>query len=545
MWSLVRRSFAGPLFAVALSACSHSTEPAGPTLGLTTGSCVTDFACSYGQECRNGSCASIQQSLRPHIQTASALWRPPLDGAETAWLATHYDLLIGAVRPDEMRPLNPRARFFEYTLTRYHAFETGRLTATAWAIAHGYNPEDFYLHYREDVYVPTWEGKTIVPGFPAGMVPGWNPGGGGNPATATLRSQSRVVAYYRGEPLPWYLANVAHPGFREFLAERTAGLVNGTFYFGRPFVGGPIDGVVCDESIYYPIFGEGLLDRSTEYYGIPLTDNHPYAIAVEGLYSYLAQSLGNSIGNTVDVMPNYGHVFFLDYPNRSAVNVQAATPWIWGEVWVTFTGYATPTSGSNRCITYDQDYLNAVRRIVEQTRGRGRRVLGARDIANGTAGTARGKIFTLALYYLVHNQMTYYMYETASGHALPGHVSTWAWNPAVEFNVGQPIFIPAGAVDFEGRAASTEHWVFATGPDPYNPALTYRVLARRFTGALVLVKMMPEGSTDDSRSLTVHPLGGSYRPLGADGTLGGVVTEARLRNNEALILIPEAVTGIR
>jgi hypothetical protein len=87
--------------------------------------------------------------------------------------------------------------------------------------------------------------------------------------------------------------------------------------------------------------------------------------------------------------------------------------------------------------------------------------------------------------------------------------------------------------------------VFATGPDPYQPTLTYRVLARRFTGALVLVKMLPEGSTDDNRSLTVHPLGGSYRPLGADGTLGGVVTEARLRNNEALILIPEAVTGIR
>jgi len=530
---------------LALSACSQSTEPSGPILSLTTGNCVTDFSCPYGQECLDGSCASIQPSLYPHIQTASAIWRTPLDGAETAWRATHYDLMIGTVRPDEVRPLNPYARVFEYTLTRYHAFNTGSLTATAWAIAHGYDPEDFYLHYREDVYVPTWEGKVIVPGFPAGMVPGWNPGGGGNPASATLRSQSRVIAYYRGEPLPWYLANVAHSGFRQFLAERTTGLINGVFYTGSPFATGPIDGVVGDESIYYPIFGEGLLDHSTEYYGIPLTDNHPYAIAVEELYPYLAQSLLNAIGNTVDVMPNYGHVLFLNYANRSAINIQATTPWIWGEVWVTFTGSSTPTSGSNRCITYDKDYLNAVREIVEQTRANGRRVLGARDIANGTAGTARGKIFTLALYYLVHNQLTYYMYETASGHALPGHISTWAWNPAVEFDVGQPIFIPPTAVDFEGNAATNQHWVFAAGSDPYQPALTYRVLARRFTRALVLVKMLPQGSVDDDRSFTTHPLGGSYRPLLADGTLGAGVTEARLRNNEALILIPEAVTGIR
>jgi hypothetical protein len=188
------------------------------------------------------------------------------------------------------------------------------------------------------------------------MVPGWNPGGGGNPASATLRSQSRVISWYRGEPVPWYLANVAHPGFRQFLAERTTGLINGTFYFGRPFVGGPIDGVVCDESIYYPIYGEGLLDRSTEYYGIPLTENHPYAIAVEELYPYLSQSLFNLVGTTVDVMPNYGHVLFLNYatvrdkrPGRDAVDL--------GRGVVTFTGYRRrPTEAA--AIT-KKDYLNA------------------------------------------------------------------------------------------------------------------------------------------------------------------------------------------
>jgi hypothetical protein len=71
------------------------------------------------------------------------------------------------------------------------------------------------------------------------------------------------------------------------------------------------------------------------------------------------------------------------------------------------------------------------------------------------------------------------------------------------------------------------------------------VFARRFTHALVLVKLLPQGSVDDARSTTVHALGGSYRPLLADGTLGTPVTQASIRNNEALILIPETVSGVR
>ena len=326
MRSLIRRFPAGLLAIAALSACSRSTAPSNPSFTLASSPCATDFSCPYGQECTDGSCGPLRPSLYPHIQTASALLRAPIDGAETAWRAGHYDLMIGGVAPDAMRAVNPYARIFEYTLTRYHRFESGSKTASAWAVAHGYDPEDFYLHYREDVYVPTWEGKVIVPGFPAGMVPGWNPGGGGNPASATLRSQSRVIGYYNGSPEPWHLANIAHPGFRAFLTERTTGLIDGNYYFNTPFVTGPIDGIMCDEAIYYPMFREGVLDRSTEYYGIALTEDHPYAIAIEELYPYLAESLLNAVGVTQDVMPNYGHVLFLNYPNRSAINIQATTP---------------------------------------------------------------------------------------------------------------------------------------------------------------------------------------------------------------------------
>ena len=117
-------------------------------------------------------------------------------------------------------------------------------------------------------------------------------------------------------------------------------------------------------------------------------------------------------------------------------------------------------------------------------------------------------------------------------------MSTWQWNPAVEFDIGRPDNVPVGLADFEGNSNSVEHYVMASGPDPASPALAYKLLARKFTNGLVLAKMLPEGSVVDNRSFTTHQLGGSYFVMGADGALGEVVTQIRLRNNEGAILIP-------
>ncbi len=528
------RTPAALLAALAL-ACSQASEPSDT--GTVAGGCVTDFSCPFGEECDGAGCAPITSSLYPHIQTASALSRAAIDDAEQAWRAAHYDLCISRIDPDAMRATNPRVRLFEYTIARYHRFGSGPNGPDEWATDHGYDPEDFYLHYREDVNVPTWEGVVVVPGYPPGVVPGWNPGGGGNPASATERSQSRVVAYRNGATEPLYLANLTHPGYRRFLVEHTRQLLQGTRYGAAPNATGPVDGIMVDVGIYLAQFGEGQLDRTSEFYGIAIDDDHPYAVANETLYPFLAGELRRALGVTADLMPNYGHVYFLNYPSRSTENIQTTTPWILGEVWVTYTGAWSPTSGGNRCISYEKDYENGVAEIVRQTRAGGRRVIGARDLASGTAGTDRGKLFSLGLYYLVHNRHTYYSYDTESGHLNPAHLSTWSWNPAVEFDVGQPDVIPAGKVDFQGRANTKEHYAFASGADPYSPSLTYHVFARRFTNALVLVKMLPEGSVTDDRSITTHALDGTYAPLQADGTLGAAVNVALIRNNEALILI--------
>jgi hypothetical protein len=189
-------------------------------------------------------------------------------------------------------------------------------------------------------------------------------------------------------------------------------------------------------------------------------------------------------------------------------------------------------------VSYEYDYRTAITSVIEQTRAGGRRVLGARDLETAPVGSERGRLFTLSLYYLVHNPNTFYQYESYNGHNYQVHVSQWQWNPAVIYNVGAPELVPDGLVDFEGKAGSTEHYEFATGADPYDPSLTYHVLARRFANALVLVKMLPVGSVVDDRSATVHELDRPYHRLLADGSVSmDSFSSVSLRNNEGVILV--------
>ncbi len=527
----------------ALSSCS--SDIATPESGIVSeGACSSDLSCPYGEECGAGACVPLAPGLYPHIQTASALFREYADAEELAWRAAHYDLLVSQVLNyvDEIRAVNPGARLFEYMNARYHRYDDFGPQATDWAIANGYDPEDFYLHYREDVAVPTWESTVIVDGFPPGIIPGWNPdaGPGDPPASALSREVSRVIGYNAGGHTtgdPWRMANINHEGYRRFLLYWATRVLDGSLD-GHNYRAQPLDGVVFDNAIYYPMFGEGVLDKTDEYYGIPLEPNHPHAIGFSTLYPFITDGLASEFNRGVDVMPNFGHVLFLDYTDPAPRAVVQSTPWIWPEVWLMFRGGNFPTTGSVRVVTYDSDYRKALLTVIRQSRDSRRRILGIMDLSQAGVGSDRGRLFSLAMYYLAHSANTFYLYEATTTHSSSLHLSQWAWNAAVEFDVGRPDQIPNGITDFDGNSPSIEHWIFAEGADPYRAELTYRVLARRFTNALVLAKMLPAGSVVDDRSITTHVLDGSYAVLNADGSLGDVVTSIDIRNNEGVILIP-------
>ena len=137
----------------------------------------------------------------------------------------------------------------------------------------------------------------------------------------------------------------------------------------------------------------------------------------------------------------------------------------------------------------------------------------------------RAQVSTLAEYYLLADpKTTFLMFNGGSEPA-----STWTrhWSNAVTFDVGKPL----------------DEWsVAATGRDPSNTRLTYKVYERDYENALVLYKPLSygqgkgTGTTADDTATTMK-LNGSYRALNADGTLGPVVNSIRLRNGEGAILV--------
>ncbi len=131
----------------------------------------------------------------------------------------------------------------------------------------------------------------------------------------------------------------------------------------------------------------------------------------------------------------------------------------------------------------------------------------------------------LSYYYLVGDpQKTYLMFY---GGVAPAASWQQKWTPAAAVNVGKPT----------GTMAT-----FASGADPQNAALQYRVLSREYADALVLFKprsyALGKGTgTTDNATATTHTLNGNYRELRADGTLGPVVSQMTLRNGEGAVLM--------
>jgi hypothetical protein len=143
----------------------------------------------------------------------------------------------------------------------------------------------------------------------------------------------------------------------------------------------------------------------------------------------------------------------------------------------------------------------------------------------GSVTDPRTQMAALAYYYLLGDpDKTFLMFF---GGYEPS--STWSrhWVPAAAVDVGNP----------QGTWS-----VLATGQDPANAALTYKVMQRLYDNALVLYKPLSYALGKGTGTLanatgTTHVLNGGYRLLNADGTLGAVTDRVTLRNGEGAVLI--------
>ncbi|MBY0459266.1 MAG: hypothetical protein K2V38_18205, partial [Gemmataceae bacterium] len=135
----------------------------------------------------------------------------------------------------------------------------------------------------------------------------------------------------------------------------------------------------------------------------------------------------------------------------------------------------------------------------------------------------RVQLTTLAMYYLLADPDRSFLMMNGGNEPASG----WDrhWTHAIRYDVGRPLASWA---------------VFGAGQDPTNRALDFKVYAREYRNALVLYKPVSytRGAsgklTDDTA--TTHYLGGTYRAVRADGSLGPPVTRVTLRNGEGVIL---------
>ena len=136
----------------------------------------------------------------------------------------------------------------------------------------------------------------------------------------------------------------------------------------------------------------------------------------------------------------------------------------------------------------------------------------------------RVQLTTLAMYYLVADpNLSFLMMNGGNEPA-----SSWSrhWTDAITYNVGKPV------------AALAQ---FATGLDPSNRALTYKVFRREYQNAIVFYKPLSytrgTAGTIADNTATTHQLDGTYRPLKADGSLGAPVNRITIRNGEGITLV--------
>jgi hypothetical protein len=144
----------------------------------------------------------------------------------------------------------------------------------------------------------------------------------------------------------------------------------------------------------------------------------------------------------------------------------------------------------------------------------------------GSPTDPRTQLATLAEYYLLADPKRTFI--DFFGGFEPGTNWNRHWVPAAAYDVGQP----------QGTWS-----LYATGADPANRSLTYRVYGRRYDNALVLYRPVSyalgarsPGALGNA-SATRLALGGTYRILEANGKLGPSVTSVSLRNGEGAILI--------
>lgn len=495
--------------------------------------------------------------------------------------ADRYDYLFG-VLPGGATALNTRMQSFPYAdMTEYNnglpqSGRDGHTDAKITSFVNSYNAshdpdiqaEDFYLHAKCDCdmlygtpgHCQTYSASdpqcTQTAGCPYSFITGtktqykgWNPDSPGTPntgcnaSTATTRAESRMMSAYLPQ---WDVPNYVHPQLADYFAQT---FQNENIYWagGTSAVSGVnFDTVVKDNHM---AFADGM-HMSWEYWGAdvrstttPAQPFYDYFTLQQNVRAKLSSNAGQSAfrypGNVITVPNEYPLSI---YTPDTLASVQDNL------VEVFFDHYQ---NGSN---TY-QNECGQWKSLLDETNNQGERFfLNSYERVGSycTGGTTydcrtdRGKIESLAMYYLLQNALTSYLYAADVEPFTPDAL----WNPAVTVDIGQPTIMPSGAKDIFGTIGTDNFYNFDDQSGGFTCPITSStptdaVYARNYTNGLVLVKHRhdwtdsviygDESSSDVTKK--AYALDGYYRPVLADGTIGAPTNAVTLSNSQGAILL--------
>ena len=412
-------------------------------------------------------------------------------------IAQRYELILDgscSVDLNTIKAINPNAIWFTYNSgTDNYAPGEEHNWLVSRCVQTGVDSEVLYQHYYNDTRVDIL-GQVF-------FIPGW---GGGS---ATHPSQARVLMY--SSERNRFLCNYSNTNARQFYKEYNCRLVaqlppSSNHYF---------DGVFFDNSA----------DQLYNYGGIlsgGAIAEHP-THALIGSPEYQSWHWAN-FRTFFSALKDTFALYQSWTPDRKPKYISAGTPagaGIFDVVVLEFVHSPIRSWGNIIDIAANEDLqsYNQGTKIMYEAR-----LVQAMDGYLGNVSYGQSFIDNLAFYYIIKSDSSY-IFMSGPYQVYANGWDTLVWRGCMDFDIGEPL----GPYNLN----------FYSGVD--GRGYSFKVRSRQYQGALVLCR--PRGDWyqhfDDATIVNV-PLGGTYRPLNPNGTLGSPVASIPMRNGQGAILIP-------
>jgi|GEM_PF-1686196 len=410
---------------------------------------------------------------------------PPSTEADWTFEMSKLDMAICSSHIAGLRARNTDICLLQYMLLHYVIItDSDQLTQLqTYATANGYDFESAFLHYYDDT-TATVNGQSLT-------VPGY---GGG---TATGLTQARVKNYIWTD-YAW-IYNPKSTLVRKFL---------GYYYRKQMTTGNKPDGIFVDFIMplryYVPLPGTG--GKIVEYGNKAQADfEADYRTDITATFADVNQTMGNdsAFGDRL-LLPNIAYL-------GEDECIGFAADGILTEFWIQAIQPTFPYA-------YDlASRLAAVNKTLVFTQGTSDPQVPS--AGNYTSATDRHQMFALTNYWIgKQGKFTYYQQKAPNGYPL---LSSF-WCKAREFDVGVPV--------------DPLYTVWKTGTD--SATQSYTIYKREYTKALMLNRpKVGYTYTDYSTPCQAYDLGGNYKPLHSDATLGPTITSIGLAMGEAVALL--------